>query len=335
MTSSQTARLLSPEEIAVRAGEQTTFLRLPVAQEVFAARQIRLHELAQGHPMRDYLLLIAEVARAQHDALQSQGPLTLPTEEALQAAARDAMAPLAATAWKRDPAWREVLLALCRDLRARLAPGPLHPVLDQLVNADAEWIEGQANRILDGVLLGLDLATAPLIAAALQVTWTNLVLRTSTRYKDLPHGAFGRIVQPGVCPCCASRPTASITRIGAEQSGQRFAHCSLCSTEWHVVRVKCVRCESTKGIHYESLTPADAGDEVPTPAVQAECCDECGHYLKIVHMERDQRVDPIADDLASILLDLLVAESGKIRHGSNLMLFFGEGDDEVEPGREH
>jgi FdhE protein len=34
--------------------------------------------------------------------------------------------------------------------------------------------------------------------------------------------------------------------------------------------------------------------------------------------------DAVADDLASITLDLLVSESGRQRHGVNLMLLFGD-----------
>jgi len=44
-----------------------------------------------------------------------------------------------------------------------------------------------------------------------------------------------------------------------------------------------------------------------------------------VHGDRDPYVEPVADDLASLTLDLLVAESGMRRHGVNLMLLFGEG----------
>ena len=65
-------------------------------------------------------------------------------------------------------------------------------------------------------------------------------------------------------------------------------------------------------------------------AVQAETCDECHHYLKIVHSDRDPFVDPVADDLASLTLDLLVSETGMVRHGVNLMLLFGE--PEAPPG---
>ena len=43
-----------------------------------------------------------------------------------------------------------------------------------------------------------------------------------------------------------------------------------------------------------------------------------------MHGDRDPFVDPVADDLARVTLDLLVSESGLQRHGVNLMLLFGE-----------
>ena len=107
-----------------------------------------------------------------------------------------------------------------------------------------------------------------------------------------------------------------------------------------MVRIKCSHCLSTKGITYQSLRTlgqADEAEEVGgsvhvegasavARAVEVECCGECGHYLKIVHMERDPNVEPIADDLASLTLDLLASEGGATRHGVNLMLFFGDPD---------
>jgi FdhE protein len=41
-------------------------------------------------------------------------------------------------------------------------------------------------------------------------------------------------------------------------------------------------------------------------------------------MEKDPEVEPVADDLASVTLDLLVSEAGHQRSGHNLMLLFGE-----------
>ena len=64
--------------------------------------------------------------------------------------------------------------------------------------------------------------------------------------------------------------------------------------------------------------------------MRAECCGECGHYLKIVDMGKDAHVDPVADDLATVALDLLVSETGKVRHGVNYMLLWGEPGDEAQ-----
>ena len=205
-------------------------------------------------------------------------------------------------------------------------------------------LEQQADRLLGGVMLGLDMAAAPLIAAALQTYWTHMSLALrDARAKGRPD-PFGRTDDPTSCPCCGSRPTASVSRIGADSTGFRYLHCSLCSTQWHMVRIKCTHCQSTKGIHYQSAERQDApsgrdGQSARRQeAVEAETCDECGHYLKIVHMERDAHVEPVADDLASATLDLLVSEAGFERHGVKLMLLFGDPDaapdssDSPDPG---
>jgi len=58
----------------------------------------------------------------------------------------------------------------------------------------------------------------------------------------------------------------------------------------------------------------------PRPgAVRAETCEACKSYLKIVYSEKDA-VDPVADDLATLALDILVDEAGYSRSGPNLLL---------------
>jgi FdhE protein len=326
---SAAARLQSPEEIAVRAGQQVPFLHLPERATLFAEREMRLRQRAAGHAMRDFLLFMAELARSQHEVLQQYPAVPVPDAAALDAAARAGAPPLPAALWPRAPAWRDGLTQLIGALLPRLAGSPAETTASALLRRDPAWLEQQADRLLDGVMLGLDLASAPLIAAALQTHWTHLVLATqAARGADrLP--PFGRTDDATLCPCCGSRPTASISRIGADMSGIRYLQCSLCSAQWHMVRIKCTHCEMTKGIHYQSLRHADddAGESMaPKPAVEAETCDECGHYLKLVHMERDADVEPAADDLASLTLDLLVSEAGYRRHGVNLMLLFGDPD---------
>lgn len=323
-------RLLSPEEIAVRAGEQITLLRLP-EPGVFAERELRLRQLAEGHAMRDYLLFCAELARCQHELLKSERALTLPTPEQIEAAANAGQPLLPGAgeqAWARDPAWREDLRALMRLLAARVAAGPARDTALSLVEAEDAQLELQAERLLSGVMLGLDLGTAPLIAAGLQLYWVRLLSQVQARHGKDRVAPFGRIDDPTLCPCCGSRPTASITRIGADTTGTRYLSCSLCAAQWHYVRIKCTHCQSTKGISFRALQGLDeeGAGSAETAVVQAECCEACGHYLKIVHMERDNRVEPMADDLASLTLDLLVSDTGLQRQGVNLMLLFGDPD---------
>ena len=116
--------------------------------------------------------------------------------------------------------------------------------------------------------------------------------------------------------------------MGGDTEGHRYLHCALCSAQWHMVRVKCTHCESTGGIHYQALQAVDDKPASQRPAVQAECCEHCGHYLKIIHMARELQAEPLADDLATLTLDLLVSQAGFARHGVNLLLLFGD----PEPG---
>lgn len=330
--------ILSPEEIAVRAGQQVEFLRLPQAFELFSAREARLRQVAHDHPMRDFLLFAADIAHAQHAALKTFPTVPLPDALAIKVAAEAGKPALPAALWPRDPEWiasmRVMLEGMLPSLKTQEGATQ---VINNVLRMSDQDIELQADRLLNNIMFGLDMAAAPLIAAGLQVYWTHLISAVQKAHGNDRLAPFGRTDDATRCPCCGSLPTASISRIDADGS-YRYLHCSLCSSQWHMVRIKCTHCESTKGIQYQSLQAADADAPtgVPKEAVEAETCDECGHYLKIVRMERNPNIEPVADDLASLTLDLLVSESGFQRHGVNLMLLFGDPDDpEVDKGGGH
>ncbi len=336
MTMTATVRVMTPEEIAARAGGDTAFLHAPVRSTVFAERAMRLRQLARGHAMWDFLLFMAELAQAQQDRLEGFPAVPLPDADALDRAARRGAPPLDAADWPRDPVWHGVARVIAADLRAS-APGGAKEALQTVADAGSDWFERQADCLLTGVMEGLDLATAPLVAAALQVYWTHMAT-TLMQHSDGRGQPFGRTDDETACPCCGSRPVASITRSSGESLGQRYLHCSLCSLQWHMVRIKCPNCLSTKSLAYQSLDAAgtaEAGSEptqrVASAALQAETCDDCGSYLKIMHTDRDPFVEPVADDLASLTLDLLVSEVGYDRHGVNLMLLFGAPDAPPDP----
>lgn len=308
-------KILTPEEIAAQPGSKIPYLRLPARASVFADRAARLDALAPGHPMQGYLALMAHVARAQHEALGAMPPVRLPAPQIVDQCNEHGMPPLNFATHARDPMWCDVTRRLLRALSERTS-GVARDVIVRLEQSRDELYEAQASKLLAGVTFGLDPATAPLIAAGLQVYFTHLVIA-------LGDNAFPRIDVATVCPCCASRPTASVARIGAAEAGYRFLHCALCSAQWHMVRIKCTSCESTKGITYEAI---DDGTPADQQAVKAEVCDECGTYLKIVSMERDAGVEPTADDLATVALDLLVTDTGKQASGVNFMLIHGDPD---------
>lgn len=327
MSSSATVRIMSPEEIAARGGGETPFLRFPQRSTLFAEREMRLRQLARDHALGDYLGMLADLAQLQHQTLQGMPSLPLPDAAAVDRAARVGLPLLPAADWPRDPAWHDVVHRIANGLLGK-APDAARAGLQALAGADEVYLERQADLLLNGLATGLDLAAAPVVGAALQVLWTHLLLSVHERHQD--KGApFGRVDDETACPCCGSRPVASITRTAGESLGQRYLHCSLCNLEWHMVRGKCPHCLGTKGLAYQSLDLADAsaedaGSRAAAAKVQAETCDDCGHYLKIVHTDRDPFVDPVADDLATVTLDLLVSEAGQQRHGVNFMLLFGE-----------
>lgn len=163
-----------------------------------------------------------------------------------------------------------------------------------LFEGGSDWLETQADVLLHGPAARLDLAAAPFIGAALQVQWTHMAQR-------LQPSQIGRPELPILCPVCGSHPVASVILAVGAAKGLRYLHCALCGSEWHVVRATCSQCTSTKDIGYYGLEGAHK-------AVRAEVCPECRCYLKVLSQEEDARVDPIADDIATLTLDLLLDE---------------------------
>jgi FdhE protein len=302
-------RILQPGEIETQPKTEIPFLRLPEPREVFAQRAARLRQLANGHKLGDYLNLIAELAEAQQVVLNAYPPVRLPDDAYAGQCKAHRVPVLGAQAWERDPRWRQALRQIARVAEAKTSGAP-RDLLRQVSSARDELIETQATKMLGGVLDGVDRALAPIVAAGLQTYWTHM--NTSLGLE-----AFGPIDSAIVCPVCGTHPVASIVRIGDAGHSVRYLSCALCAAEWHMVRIKCSNCESTKGIEY-------FGVEGASSAIKAEGCGECKSYLKIFYMEKDPYVEPAADDLASLALDFLLDETGYARSGVNFMLLPGD-----------
>jgi len=300
-------RIIEPGQIEAPAG-QIPFLRL-ADTDVFKQRAERLRHLSQQHSFGPYLGFLATLAQAQHDALKHFPPVPLPSPEQQAVCREHGMPVLGAQAWHRDPAWRAGLKKILRSMLATALPAPASAAVERLMKLSDAELEEIANKLLAGDLDTVGAQDMPFVAAALQVYWTHMA-------GAMGEHAFGKLEQGGLCPVCGSHPVAGIVRIGGAQQGLRYLSCSLCATEWHMVRIKCSSCESTRGIHYYALEGSNG-------AIKAESCDECNAYLKLLYMEKDTQVDPVADDLASLALDVLMDETGKTRGGPNL--FFHPG----------
>jgi FdhE protein len=298
--------ILHPGQIAA-TGEAPT-LRLP-EPGLFARRARRLRQLAVGHSMEGYLKFAAALAEAQQQQLACLVTLPLPDQDFLQHCRAHQMPPLAPAGWRRDPIWRTVAVQLAVALDA-IAPAPARAALAHLRAAPVEWLEAQADALLAEDRATLDLACAPVIGAALQVCWTQLAAALDS--------AWIAPASTALCPVCGTPPVASVVGgTGDADSGLRYLHCALCGSEWHAVRAQCTQCNNDKGIVYFAV-------ETSQQPIQAEACPECGSYLKICRRDQQLDMEPLADDLASLALDLLMGEEKFARSGVNYLLLQGE-----------
>lgn len=293
--------------------DHTYIPRVFVAKERFAfqERANRLRQLAPTSTIKDYLLLMAHVVDAQHDALAKYTAIPGPAAEKVERAQAHGMPPLQATGWARDPQWLAILADILAHIEKQTDVVESAKVITQAIavaiEEQPEALENLADAILARFEEGIDAASAPFVMAALQVYWTRLAIDFDE--KQLP------VITPfGLCPCCGSLPVSSIVRIGGRRDGMRYATCSLCTTEWHIVRVTCTQCESTKDVAYHSI-------EEGAEAIKAESCGSCNTYRKIFYQDKDHMVEAVADDLASLELDMLMGEEGFFRVNDNPLLW--------------
>ncbi len=285
--------------------EEAAPILLPVTTTLFADRATRFDTLADQHSLADWLSFLGDLSRAQHDVIKGLPALPLPDAAALEQARTHGMPPLNAASLARPAAWRFALQQIVQRLEAD-APEGAQATLRKLFAASEAELEQLADMLLKGEPDMAHAAELPFVAAALQVAFTRMASQL-----DASH--VRKLDAHGVCPCCGSLPVASVVRLGATINNLRYLHCSLCNTEWNVPRATCTACDTDKEVSLHEV-------EGSKGAVRAETCDACKSYLKIVYQEKDPNVDPVADDLATLALDMLVDEAGYERSGPNLLL---------------
>lgn len=295
---------LQPDPSMIGGVAKVPLARLPDPGTIFATRAARLEFLAGYNAnLAPYLRFLAGICRAQDElARELPAPAPVPADR-IELARASRMPPL-----DRNVMRDGLTLALARLLNRLTAlemPEPARLALDALreaAPADLDWV---LTNVLTDTIPEDSVAPHLFAAAALQVHAAQLAA-TLPADRLVP-------IRTGTCPACGGRPAASMVteNIGAE--GARYCSCATCQTLWNEVRVKCTCCGSTGGITYRSVETGEA-------TIKAECCRECGKWVKIMYQNKNPTLEPIADDVASLGLDLMMRDTEWLRGGYNPFL---------------
>ncbi|EKS31210.1 formate dehydrogenase accessory protein FdhE [Afipia felis] len=280
------------------------FARLPDPSQLFSVREARFAALAEGHDLAPYLKFLSGLCGVQaaiQDGLPEPDAIA---SEALERARQHGMPPLDRGHFIADAAFvatLDRLLAAAADIDM---PTQARAALEKVTKADADGRARMVENVLAEAIPVEALAEHIFAAAALQVHFARLAARLDA--KSL------QPVGDGVCPSCGGAPTATVLVNWPRTPGARYCSCSLCGTLWNYVRSKCTLCGSTRKILFQEIE--GAGN------IKAETCDDCHGYMKVLNHQKDDRLDPVADDVATLGLDLLVRELGFRRGGVNPFL---------------
>ncbi|NIG36238.1 formate dehydrogenase accessory protein FdhE [Pantoea sp. ICBG 828] len=297
------------EKSEKNTAEQVPPLLFPRLKNLYSRRAARLRDLAAKNPLGDYLRFAAVIAQAQEIVLYDH-PLQIDLHQRLAESAQQGKPPLDIHTYPRDVHWQRLLHSLIAELKPEMS-GQALAVLENLEKASSTELETLASALLEGDFAQVSSDKAPFIWAALSIYWAQMaaMIPGKARADYGEHRQF--------CPVCASVPVASVVHMDVGQQGLRYLHCNLCESEWYVVRSKCSNCEQTRDLHYWSLDSEQA-------AVKAESCGDCGTYLKMLYQEKDPALEPVADDLASLVLDARMEQEGFARSSLNPFMFPGD-----------
>ena len=297
----------TPRHDPVPIGEvaRPPFARLPDPLTLFRARAERFRSLTRGHELAPYLQFMAGLAETQHRIQDGLPEPELPEADAMARAREFGMPPLDRSQFVCGPAIEATLDRLFSLAGEIDMPEAARAGLTRASTTDPATRDAMMRAVLADSIPIERLSEHVFVAAALQVHYARMAARLDVN-GIVPVG-------DGVCPVCGGPPVSSMVVGWLGAHGTRFCACSLCATLWNYVRIKCTLCGSTKGIAYQEIE--GHGD-----TIKAETCDSCRGYVKVLHQHKDPALEPIADDVASLGIDLLVRESGYRRGSVNPFL---------------
>jgi FdhE protein len=281
------------------------FARLPDPSTMFGRRAERLRSLAKASALKSYLIFLADLADVQHrlqDALSQETEIAADT---IGRARQFGMPPFDRSGFKRDAAFDTTWARLLGWSVEIVMPDNARLALARVKAADAEGQTELIRGVLSNAVPSDALAEHLFAAAVLEVHFARSAARLDV--KSL------RPVGLGACPVCGAPPVSSLVVGWRDAQATRFCACSLCGTLWNYPRIKCTLCGATEDIGYQQIAGGSA-------TVKAETCESCRRYVKILHQRDDAGLDPVADDVATLALDILLRDSGFRRGAVNPFL---------------
>lgn len=293
---------MQPDPSMIGGVQEPPFARLPDPVRLFQARARRFAFLAESNELASYLKLLADLSR-----LQARLAATLPVlapipAHAIAQAIAAGMPPVNRLALVDDPALAATLAAVCEGAAKLVMPAPARLALEAVQAAgdeDRQWLLGN---ILSDMVPQDSIAPHLFASVAVQVHAARLSATLDVEAL--------RPLETGICPSCGGRPVTSSVMGAQGVENVRYATCATCATQWNEVRVKCLCCGSTAGMSYRSAETHDA-------TVKAECCSECDSWVKIFYLALNPTLEPVADDVGSLGLDMLMKTTRYRRRGFN------------------
>ena len=298
---------VTPQHDPIPIGDvaKPPFARLPDPSTMFARRAERLRSLAKASALKSYLIFLADLGDIQHRLQDGLPQETGIAADTIARARQFGMPPLDRSGFKRDAAFDEAwgrLLAWSDEI---VMPDTARLALARVRAADAEGQTELIRGVLSNAVPSAALAEHLFAAAVLEVHFARSAAQLDV--KSL------RPVGQGACPVCGAPPVSSLVVGWRDAQATRFCACSLCGTLWNYPRIKCTLCGATKDIGYQQIAGGSA-------TVKAETCESCRRYVKILHQRDDAGLDPVADDVATLALDILLRDTGFQRGAVNPFL---------------
>lgn len=296
---------LQPDPSVISGISKAPFARMPRPARLFGERAERFRVLAEGSRLQPYLRFLQDVSQAQAEVAAELGePQPLPPEQIERGRAAN-MPPMDRAALPGHPDMAPTVRLFLEKAEAIDKPAPAQAALAALRSADEAEIRALVTDVIAQEPRPEKAAELLYLSAAAQVLAARLAAPLD------PQALVP--IRTGLCPVCGARALGSMVVGVPGAEGVRYAVCGFCSAEWNEVRVKCLACGSTKGVGYRSVEAEDA-------VIKAEICDECGGWTKILYQDRNPSLEPVADDVASLGLDLLMRDTDHRRAGPNPFL---------------